>query len=139
MPRRQQPVSFRFQEKTVDRLRERARRTGAAQRELAERYIDEGLRQEDHPLIHFRTGMAGRRAALLGTRLDVADIITTVRQNDNSIDEAADYLDVPVTHVRAAARYYAEFQEEIDEEIALAAAAAEREAMLFDRQQQALG
>lgn len=139
MSRRQQPMSFRFDETTANRLRERAQRSGAPQRELAERYIDEGLRQDDHPLIYFRTGMAGRRAALLGTRLDVADIVTTVRQNDNSLDEAADYLDLPPTHVQAAVRYYAEFQEEIDAEIALATAAAEREQMLFERQQQALG
>ncbi len=118
--------SARFRAATVDLLRERARRTRATQTELAERYIDEGLRTDDHPLISFRDGAAGRRPALVGTRHDVWQVVETIRQNDNSVQEAADYLRLPLTHVAACAAYYAEFQDEIDEWIARAREEADR-------------
>jgi hypothetical protein len=51
---------------------------------------------DEHPLIYFREGASGRRPALLGTRLDVADVIETVRVNDRSVERAAAYLELPV-------------------------------------------
>jgi len=89
-----QGVSFRFDPRTVERLKQRAHDVGAPQAALAERYIDEGMRVDEHPGIYFREGGSGRRPAVLGTRLDVAQIIETLRQNENSIDATAEYLDV---------------------------------------------
>lgn len=99
------------------RLAERARRVGLAERTLAQRYVDEGLRHDRHPLIGFIDGPSGRRAALLGHGLDVWEVIATVRDNDGSIAEAADYLQVPRGLVDAAVAYYGEFQDEIDAQI----------------------
>ena len=76
---------------------------------------------------------------MLGSRLDVADVVTTIRQNDGSVAEAAEYLEVPVEQVEAAARYYAEYQDEVDDLIERAELAAERERESFRRQQEALG
>ena len=84
-----QSVSFRFDPIVVRRLKDRAAEAGAGQTALAERYIEEGIRRDEHPLIYFRDGEAGRRPALLGSRLDVADVVTTIRQNDGSVEEAA--------------------------------------------------
>lgn len=134
-----QPVSFRWRRDTVERLRDHAHAHGDNQTDLTERYVLEGMRTDDHPLIQFRSGMAGRRAALLGTRLDVADIISTLRQNGNSIDDTAEYLDVPGSQVEAVVRYYVEFQDEIDAEIERAQAVAQRERQMWERQQKALG
>ena len=92
----QASVSFRFDPIVVKRLKDHAAEAGAGQTALAERYIKEGIRRDEHPLIYFREGEAGRRPALLGSRLDVADIVTTIRQNDGSVEEAASYLEVPV-------------------------------------------
>lgn len=133
-----QSVSFRFDPITVRRLRDRAADAGAGQTALVERYIDEGIRQDEHPLIHFRDGAAGRRPALLGSRLDVADVVTTIRQNNGSVEEAADYLEVPVEQLEAAVRYYAEYKDEIDELIERSRRAAERERELWERSQEAL-
>jgi uncharacterized protein (DUF433 family) len=133
-----QSIAFRFERSTVARLKRRAHEVGAAQTALAQRYIEEGLRRDEHPLIHFRDGEAGRRPALLGTRLDVADVITTIRQNANSIEEAAEYLEIPVEHVEACVRYYADHKAEIDDWIDRARAAAERERERSRRQRQAL-
>jgi uncharacterized protein (DUF433 family) len=132
-----QSIAFRFSQITVARLKQRAQETHAPQTALAERYIEEGLRHDEHPLIYFRDGEAGRRPALLGTRLDVADVVTTIRQNGNSVREAADYLEVPVEHVEACAHYYADYKDEIDAWIERSHAIAERERKRWQRRQQA--
>jgi uncharacterized protein (DUF433 family) len=133
-----QSIAFRFDRVTVARLKQRALDVHAPQTALAERYIEEGLRHDEHPLVYFRDGEAGRRPALLGTRLDVADIITTIRQNGNSVEEAAGYLEIPPEHAEACLRYYADYKEEIDAWIERARAIAERERERWQRRQQAL-
>lgn len=133
-----QSIAFRFSRVTVARLKQRAQETHAPQTALAERYIEEGLRHDEHPLIYFRDGEAGRRPALLGTRLDVADVVTTIRQNGNSVQEAADYLEVPIEHVEACLHYYADYKDEIDAWIERSHAIAERERERWQRRQQAL-
>lgn len=134
-----QGVSFRFNPRTVERLRRRSHEVGAPQAALAERYIDEGMRIDEHPGIYFRDGGSGRRPAVLGTRLDVAQIIETLRQNENSIAETAEYLDISPAQVEAALRYYAAYRDEVDEWIEQSRAIAERERELWRRQQDALG
>ncbi|MFZ2114252.1 MAG: hypothetical protein WAU77_11070 [Solirubrobacteraceae bacterium] len=133
-----QSVAFRFDPITVKRLKQRALETHAAQTALAERYIEEGLRHEEHPLIFFRDGEAGRRPALLGSRLDVAEVIETIRQNDNSLEDAADYLEIPVAHVDACLSYYADYKDEIDVWVERTHAIAERERGRWQRRRQAL-
>ncbi|HEV3095276.1 MAG TPA: DUF433 domain-containing protein [Solirubrobacteraceae bacterium] len=133
-----QSVAFRFDPITVRHLKQRAQETDSAQTALAERYIEEGLRRDEHPLISFRDGEAGRRPTLLGTRLDVAEIITTIRQNDSSIEETADYLEVPVEQIDACLRYYADYKDEVDAWIEQTHALAQRERERWERRQQAL-
>ena len=131
-------VAFRFNRTTAARLKQRAQETHAPQTALAERYIEEGLRHDEHPLIYFRDGAMGRRPALFGTRLDVAQVVTTVRQNGNSVVEAADYLEIPVEHIEACIRYYADYKDEIDAWTERADAIARRERERSRRRQQAL-
>jgi uncharacterized protein (DUF433 family) len=109
-----------------ERLGERARRAQLPERTLAQRYIEEGLRHDAHPLIQFLDGPSGRRASLIGRGLDVWEVIATVADNDGSTKEAAAYLEIPVGLVEAAVSYYGEYHEEIDEEIALNDAEYER-------------
>jgi uncharacterized protein (DUF433 family) len=133
------PLAFRLRSGTVEHLRRRARELGESQTALVERYVEEGLRTDEHPLIYFRTGANGRRRpALVGTRLDVWQAIETIRQNDNSVQEAADYLGLPVEKVRAAVRYYADHQDEVDDWAAGARAIAEREEERWRREQELL-
>ena len=133
-----QSVAFRFDGELVDRLKRRAAESGAAQTELAQRYIGEGLRHDEHPSIYFREGEAGRRPALLGSRLDVDQVISTIRQNDNSVEAAADYLEIPVEQVEAALRYYADFKQEVDGWAERVAGMAERERERWRRRDEAL-
>lgn len=112
-------LTLRTRPGTAERLERKAKATGIPARTLAARYLDEGLRRDDHPQISFVDGATGRRAALVGTGLDVWEVIATVRDNANDVTEAADYLEVPEPLVGAAVTYYGEFKDEIDAEIAL--------------------
>jgi uncharacterized protein (DUF433 family) len=102
---------------TKERLNEQAHRAHLPERTLAQRYVEEGLRHDRHPLIHFLDGPSGRRATLIGRGLDVWEVIATVRDNEGSITLAAQYLQIPAGLVEAAAAYYGEFRSEIDSEI----------------------
>ena len=101
------------------RLAERARWAHLAERTLAQRYVDEGLRRDAHPLIQFLDGPSGRRASLVGRGVDVWEVIATVRDNNGSMAEAAEYLQLPAGLVEAAVAYYGEYRDEIDREIEL--------------------
>jgi uncharacterized protein (DUF433 family) len=131
-------VSFRFDTDVIEHLKRRADEMGASQTKLAERYIEEGLRHDQHPLIYFRDGATGRRPALLGTRLDVADVISTIRHSSNSVEEAAEYLEMPIEQAEAALRYYADFKEDVDDWTTRTEAVADRERARWERQQEAL-
>lgn len=106
----------------LERLERRASRTGMNRSRLAERYIDEGIRMENHPGIVFRDGATGRRAALAGGP-DVRQVIGALRDQDVRGDEAvravAYLADLTVEQVRTAIRYYADHIDEIDERIRL--------------------
>jgi uncharacterized protein (DUF433 family) len=106
--------SLRLPADTLERLDRLADERGQSANTVAARLIEEGLRTERHPLIYFRDAAAGRRPALLGTRLDVWQVIDTVREHDGSVAQAADYLSQPEIKIRAAVRYYADHRDEID-------------------------
>lgn len=114
-----QPLSVRLSEATIRRLGVRARHVHLPPRTLAQRYVEEGLRMDEHPLVRFAEGPAGRRARLLGTGKDVWEVIATVRDNDGDIAEAARYLEMPLGLVQAAVSYYGAYPEEIDQWISL--------------------
>jgi len=106
--------SLRLPSATLDALDGLAAERGQSANALAGRLIEEGLRTERHPLIAFRHGEGGRRPALLGSRLDVWQVVETVRENGGSVAGTAAYLAQPEIKVQAALRYYAEYRNEID-------------------------
>lgn len=110
-----QPLSVRLNDATIKRLGARARRVHLPPRTLAQRYVEEGLRMDDHPLIRFADGPAGRRARLTGTGKDVWEVITVVRDNGGSAADAAGYLEIPLGLVQAAIAYYGAYTAEIDQ------------------------
>jgi len=130
--------SFRLASSLSERLVRRAEETGESANKLGARYIEEGLRMDEHPLIRFREGAAGRRAALAGTRLDVWQVVETLRNSGSSIEETADYLSIPETWVRACARYYAAYPDEVNALTERERAAAAREEELWRGEQAVL-
>jgi uncharacterized protein (DUF433 family) len=130
--------TLRLRPGVSERLAVQAQRAGLAPRTLAQRYVDESLRREDHPLVRFADGPSGRRAALVGKGLDVWEVIATVRDNDNDPEEAAAYLEIPAGLVQAAVVYYGDYRDEIDAEIALNQAEWERGYAAWEAGKQAL-
>jgi uncharacterized protein (DUF433 family) len=130
--------TLRLRPGVSERLAAQAQRAGLAPRTLAQRYLEESLRREEHPLIRFADGPSGRRAALVGRGLDVWQVIDLVRGNDNDVEETAAYLSIPVGLVQAAVAYYGEYRDEIDAEIALNEAEWERGYAAWKAGQQAL-
>jgi hypothetical protein len=59
-------VSVRLDDGLAERLRIRARAAGETLSDRLRRYAEEGARRDEHPLITFRDGPAGRRAGLIG-------------------------------------------------------------------------
>jgi uncharacterized protein (DUF433 family) len=114
-----QPLSVRLTDATLTRLGNRARRVHLPPRTLAQRYVEEGLRMDEHPLVRFSDGPAGRRARLVGTGKDIWEIIAVVRDNEGDAAEAARYLEIPVGLVQAAIAYYGAYTSEIDQVIEL--------------------
>lgn len=112
--------SARFDAAIVERLERRAERVGSSKSQLAERYIDEGMRMEAHPGIVFRDGATGRRAGL-AKGPDVWEVIGVLQaseaRGEAAIAATAEWATLTVDHVRSAISYYAEFPDEVDERI----------------------
>jgi uncharacterized protein (DUF433 family) len=135
-PHRQ--FSVRVSTPVFEGLERRTAELAESRNALAERYIAEGLKMDEHPEIYFREGALGRRAAIIGTRLDVWQAMDTLRNSGNSVNDAAEYLGLPVERVRAAVRYYAAYRDEVDEFAARATAIAERAEAAWRAEQEIL-
>lgn len=116
------PFSARFDLDLVDRLRTLAARQGLSASELAERFVEEGVRSAELPGIVFRVGPAGRRAGVVGGP-DVWEIVRDVRsaRAAGARDPIAHVLattDLGEEQVRTALAYHAAYPDEIDARIA---------------------
>lgn len=118
------PLSIRFDEGVLARLRRRAQATpGATPSGLAQRLVDEGLRMAEHPGVVFEDGPSGRRAAL-AFGPDVWEVVKFLREIDergaDAVAAAVEVLSLSEAQVRIAIHYYSDHPDEIDDEIAQA-------------------
>lgn len=128
------PLSARLARGTLERLARSARRKGLPRSALVERYVEEGLRMEEHPGIIFVEGPAGRRPALRRGP-DIWEVVTTLSANSGSVRATADVLAVPEAQVRIALGYYADHTDEIDDWIRANEEASARAEAAWRRQQ----
>ncbi len=132
------PVSLRFRNPDVaERLKDEAGAQDRSASALAEELIDEGLRTRRHPLISFRGGPTGRRAALVGGP-DVWEVVAGLVGGDVSPDDriqrAVEVFGLRREQVDAVLAYYAEFTDEIDAQIQANLVAADQAEALWRRQ-----
>ena len=96
---------------------------------------------EAHPGIVFRDGPAGRGAGLAAGP-DVWEIVPLLRGLKGTLEEriaaTAEQLELTEAQVRATSRYYAEFTDEIDAEIAHNDEVADRELAAWERERRLL-
>lgn len=142
MKRATKTFSARWDSGVVSRLQRRSEAVGTNKSRLAERYVDEGTRMDEHPGIVFRSGPAGRRAALAGGP-DVWEVMATLKsgkaRGDAALSATAGLLALTESQVRTAVRYYGAFTDEIDRRIALNTEDADEAEAAWQREQAALG
>jgi hypothetical protein len=113
--------SARLDAGLLERLRRESAREGVAVSQLAERYIEEGVRASEFPGITFRPGPAGRRAGLVGGP-DVWEVVRDL--HSASAAGRADPIawitrttNLSEIQVRLAVAYYSTYPDEIDARI----------------------
>src|SRR2546428_6538771 len=99
LPARIDPAALR-------RLDRYAKRLGKPRSNLVERYVEEGLRMDEHAGIVFVEGPAGRRPALRRGP-DVWEVVNTLHANDGDLGDTADVLNLPESEIRFALGYFA--------------------------------
>ena len=114
MPR---PTSFRLPEDLLDRLDAESRSARTSITQLVAALLDEGLKIRRFPGVVYRTGPAGRRAALMGGPdvWEVArDLVHAPGRGMERVENLAAEIGLPVASVLLAADFYAAFPGEID-------------------------
>jgi hypothetical protein len=124
------PFSARLDARVVERLKAAGAREGMSASQVAERFIDEGLRSQEFPGITFRPGPTGRRAGIIGGP-DVWEIVRDLRRArgagaEEPVALVASTSDLAEAQVHLAAAYHAAFPLEINERIAAEEALLER-------------
>ena len=123
------PFSMRLSDVTDQLVSEEARRTRRTKGAVVEGLAEEALRTRRFPGIAFRGSDWNRRPWVIGTALDIWEIVAAVRAYGTA-GEIAAATDLTEPQIRVALAYYAEFAEEID------AAIAENERSLAEFQRQ---
>ncbi|KXO99202.1 ribbon-helix-helix protein, CopG family [Tsukamurella pseudospumae] len=114
-------VSVRLDDALAERLKVRAQASGETLSDRLRRYAEEGARREEHPLITFRDGPAGRRAGLIGGP-DVWEVAMWLDDLEDEDDPAQALVDeAPITRaqVDATIGYRNAFPVEVSARIAL--------------------
>jgi hypothetical protein len=114
-------VSVRLDEGLAENLRLRARAAGESLSDRLRRYAEEGARREEHPLITFRDGPAGRRAGLLSGPdvWEVAMWLDDLAAEPDPLATLVTESNLTRSQVDAALRYRAAYPEEIAARIEL--------------------
>ena len=117
MTRKSSPVSVRISKQFEALVDQEARRTGRSRSAVLEALADEALRMRLFPGIAFRGADWERRAWVIGTALDVWQIIDAYR-DIGSIEQMAGGGAASERQIRLALAYHERFPEEIDNAIA---------------------
>lgn len=111
------PLSLRLSKDTDALVAEEARRTRRSKGAVVEALAEEALRCRMFPGIAFRGADWERRAWLIGTALDVWQVVRAY-QDFGSLDRMVAESDLDERQVKLALAYYERFPDEIDEHIA---------------------
>jgi len=116
MATKSQPFSMRLSLVTDELVTLEAKRTRRSKGAVVESLAEEALRARRFPGIAFRGTDWNRRPWVIGTALDVWEIVAATRGFD-SPQKAAKATDVAEAHIRLALAYYEAFPQEIDDAI----------------------
>lgn len=111
------PFSIRLRAKEDRFVKDEARRLGRSRGAVVEAYAAEAITMRRFPGIAFRGDDYRRRAWVLGTGLDVWEVVALLRDFGSDAKLAAEY-NLTTGQIRIALAYYGELREEIDDLIA---------------------
>ncbi len=112
-----QPFSVRLEDATERVVEVEARRTRRSRSSVVEAFVEETARTRRFPGIAFRGDDARRRAWVIGSGLDVWEIIHML-EDFGSPDRLVADTNVSLAQVRLAVAYRDAYPDEIDEAIA---------------------
>lgn len=113
------PFSLRLSEETDRLVTAEAKRTKRSKGSVVETLTEEALKIRTVPGIAFRGDDYNRRAWLIGTSLDVWQVIEAYKDFSESLDRVIAETDLSERELRTALSYYGRFPQEIDDFIAL--------------------
>lgn len=113
-----EPFSIRLEKPEEEFVRREAQRLRRSRSSVIESYTAEAIRMRRYPGIAFRGEDHRRRAWVLGTGLDVWEIVALLRDFGDEHELAAEYGLTP-GQIRIALAYSGEFTTEIEEQVAL--------------------
>lgn len=113
MAAKSRPLSIRLPERTYAFVADEAARTGRSKGAVVERLAEEGLRTRVFPGIAFRGEDHDRRAWLIGTGLDVWEIVRGV-EDFGSAEQLAEKTRLEPPQIRLALSYRDHFRDEVE-------------------------
>lgn len=116
--RKSDPFSIRLRQADDRFVKEEARRLHRSRSAVVEAYASESIRMRRYPGIAFRGEDYRRRAWVLGSGLDVWEIVALLRDFGSEREVAREY-DLTAGQIRVALAYHDEFADEIDDLIAI--------------------
>lgn len=113
------PFSIRLSQPTNRFVEAEARRTKRSKGAVVEALTEEAARMRRFPGVGFRGEEPHREAWLVGTGLDVWELIQMLQDYEGAVDRLLEeHRNVTRRAVELAQAYYASYPEEIDEKIA---------------------
>ena len=107
-------VSMRLRHDQVRQLRRYGRAVGRSVGSVAALLLEEKLREEENPLIEFRSTPEGRQPFVKGSRLKVWQVEMLARQMGHDPSAIADHLQKDRRSIAAALSYAQTYTTEID-------------------------
>jgi hypothetical protein len=119
MSRKSAPFSLRLSTQTDRLVTAEAKRTKRSKGSVVEMLAEEALKARLVPGIAFRGDDYDRRAWLIGTSMDVWQVVEAYRDFDEDFERTVAETDLTARELRTAVSYYESFPQEIDDFIAL--------------------
>ena len=116
-PIKSSPFSLRLTQTTDRFVTAEAQRTKRSKGAIVEALTEEAARTRRFPGIAFRGDDADRRPWLIGTGLDIWELIELL-EDHGSVERLIQETDIPARTVTIAHAYYASYPDEIDQAIA---------------------
>ncbi len=119
MSRKSPPFSLRLSEQTDRLVTAEAKRTKRSKGSVVETLAEEALKARLVPGVAFRGDDYDRRAWLIGTSMDVWQVVEAYKDFDEDLERTVAETDLTARELRTAVSYYERFPQEIDDFIAL--------------------